>query len=126
MRSDSRVVLAVFAAVAGLSRRAAPQDTTRCSFDTAAHTVLESVTLSLVPELRGRDARAGSEDYLYAAQAIQAYFQRPGQVRLPFWARTVDPAPRSGPSTSLPTRGLVRFRLDSVGRLADQDIAVDY
>jgi len=116
----------VVAAVAGLSRRVHPQDTTSCSFDTAAHTVLRSVTLSLLPERRGRDVPLESDDYLYAAQAIQTYFQRPSQVRLPLWARTVGHTPTPGTLSTLPLRGLVRFRLDRVGRLADQDIVVDY
>ena len=126
MRPVGRVVFAGLALVAGLSRRAPAQDSTPCSFDTAAHTVLQPVTLSMVPELRGRDSAAGRDDYLYAAQAIQTYFQRPEHVRLPFWALTVGRAPRPGPSTTLHARGLIRFRLDAVGHLADQDIAVDY
>jgi len=122
----TRVVLLCGAAMAVLVRGAASQDSTRCSFDTAAHTVMEPVTLSLAAFWRAGQPVAARTDYVFAAQAIQAQFQRPEQVRLPFSARTIGRTPQPGTFSTLPLRGLVRFRLDRLGHLADEDIDVDF
>jgi len=99
------------------------QDSTPCLFDTAAHTVIDSVTVGLVAAWRKGQPTEARDDYLYAAQAIQTFFRRPEQVRFPFWARTV---PGRGPNSYMRSlRGYVRFRLNGLGRLADKDIQVD-
>ena len=126
MNTVTRVALLVGAAIAALFRGAASQDSTSCSFDTAAHTVMEPVTLSLAALWRAGQSVAARNDYVFAAQAIQTQFQRPEQVRLPLSARTIGRTPQPGTFSTLPLRGLVRFRLDRVGHLADKEIQVDF
>jgi TonB-like protein len=98
------------------------QDSTPCLFDTAAHTVIDTATVGLVPAWREGQPIQAREDYLLAAQAIQNFFQHPMQLRLPFWARTVS---RRGQNRVPGLYGFVRFRLDRLGRLPDADIQVD-
>ena len=126
MNTVTRVVLLSGAAIAALFRGAASQDTTRCSFDTAAHIVMEPVTLSLAALWRAGQPVAARDDYVFAAQAIQAEFQRPEQVRLPLSARTVGRTAHRDTVSTVQLRGFVRFRLDRLGHLADEDIQVDF
>jgi len=99
------------------------QDSTPCLFDTAAHTVIDTVTVGLVAAWRKEQPTEARDDYLLAAQTIQDFFQRPALLRLPFWARTVKSRGENPSITGL--YGYVRFRLDQIGRLADTVIDVD-
>ena len=129
--------LIVLAATVLFTGRLAAQDSTACTFDTAAHTFLDSVTIGLAPGRppKDRDHPDVRADYLAAGQAIRTYFHPPAQVRLPLWARTVSRRASHGGSSPEDTthtryvsyglRGHIRFRLDPTGRLADSQIVVD-
>ena len=98
------------------------QDSTACAFDIATHTVRASVTVGFIAPWRKGQRIETRQDYLSAAQAIQSFYERPAQVRLPLWARTVGPYASHSHLSGL--RGQVQFRLDDVGRLADSQIVV--
>ena len=99
------------------------QDSTPCLFDTAAHTIIDTVTVGLLAAVPKGQPVQMRHDYLLAAQTIQNFFQRPAQLRLPFWARTVQVRGQGPSITGL--YGYVQFRLDQLGRLADTEIHVD-
>jgi hypothetical protein len=101
---------------------------TACKFDTIAHQRADSFVLGIAPGWRISTKHTDPPDYLSAAFAIQQYFRSPSQLRLPFWARTVD-SKRSDTTSSefapYGFHGYVRFRLDDTGRLIDDSIEVE-
>jgi TonB family protein len=142
-----RALLVVIAFTSLRARDVIAQTSASCSFDTVAHTVMQSVNLALTSGITA--SRDAQQDYLLAAQAIQSYFQARQQLRLPLWARTVSPdtgvakpiivtvaaaglqdaGPVPPPGEPRPRditlRGYVRFRLTAVGRLVGSNIVVD-
>ena len=107
-----------------LSVAAVAQEPAACSFDTAAHTRLDTLILGLAPV---RDASGDKRaDYLAAAEAIREQFNRPGALRLPFAARVVERKSKEPRSSFAPfgLHGFVRFQLDSMGKLTNDPIVV--
>jgi TonB family protein len=97
-----------------------------CSFDTAAHIRLDTLTLGLAPA-RDNISRELRTDYLRVAEAIREQFHRPTTLRLPFAMRVVGGKPDRGgrtPFAPFGLHGFVRFQLDSTGRLASDAIMV--
>jgi len=121
----SRPVTLALLTTLAIPMTALSQDRAECSFDTAAHIRLDTLILGLAPA--GRDLpREVRADYLNAAEAIREQFDRPAMLRLPLAARVV-PKKKKEPSTSVPQYGLhgiIRFQLDTTGRLASEAIMV--
>ena len=140
---------ALIAAIVITSLRApaaGAQTPASCSFDTAAHTVMQTVNLALSPNVPVGTHSAIRDDYLLAAQALQPYVQVT-QLSLPLWARVVAPDSArpnaiivtasdeyqrdpASPQPKPPPRGFVLsghllFRLNNVGQLADSDVVAD-
>ena len=108
-----------------LSTSAAAQQPRACFFDTLRYTRVETLTLGLAPGWRQDADKPSPPDYLTAAEAIQANYLPPAQVRLPLWARTKLPG--ESDTTEYIGFGLdghLRFRLDSAGHLANDSIEI--
>ena len=94
-----------------------------CSFDTTAHTRLDTLILGLAPE-RENLSREMHADYMTAAEAIRNQFDRPATLRLPFATRVVERNSKEPRSSFAPfgLHGFVRFQLDTNGRLTNDAI----
>lgn len=115
--------VAVFLMV-GMTSASAQRSPTACSFDTTARLRPDTVILGLAAGKRDV-SREVLADYLSAADAIREQFSRPTMLRLPFAARAVTrkQQPRSS-YAPFGLYGLVRFQLDSTGRLTTGAVMV--
>jgi TonB family protein len=101
------------------------QQSAVCSFDTAAHTRTDSITIALAPGWDRRPRRKAPNDFMDAAQMIGGHFRAPAQVRLPLWARTMtssDSMRQASEHIGYGLDGELRFWLDESGRVTYEPI----
>src|SRR5262245_34754988 len=96
-----------------------------CAFDTAAHIRWDSIDIGLAAGWDRTGKKKLPDDYLAAAQVIQAHFHPPEHVRLPLWARITDKSDTLPDESEWIGHGLdteVQFWLSDSGRLATERI----
>jgi TonB family protein len=96
-----------------------------CEFDTAAHIRWDSIDIGLAAGWDRTGKKKLPDDFLAAAQVIQAHFRAPEHVRLPLWARIAERGDTFPDVSEWIGHGLdteVQFWLSDSGRLADERI----
>jgi TonB family protein len=129
MRPLAVMLLVLIAVGSAFPRLGAAQTITpaSCTFDTSAHLGVDSLLISLAPGSRIANKRELWSDYLLAADAIRQHYRTPERVRLPLWARLTGDSMHTGYTADDPGYGFdgeIRFRLDTVGRLANDSVVI--
>jgi Gram-negative bacterial TonB protein C-terminal len=101
---------------------------TACIFDTAAHIRWDSIDIGLAAGWDRTGKKKTPDDFLAAAQVIQAHFRPPAHLRLPLWARVTEKSDTLPDESEWIGHGLdtdVQFWLSDSGRLANERIELD-
>ena len=122
------LAIAAVTAVPALSAQGGAGDSLSCYFDTSGFQHTRTVAIGLAPGWRYSKLRAEKPVpafYQLVEQVIRQYYQPPQTISLPFWARTA----MTRTADSLDTvghglDGMISFRLDETGQLADSLIQV--
>jgi TonB family protein len=118
-------------AISGLlttSARAQAQHRVACEFDTAAHIRWDSIDIGLAAGWDRTGKKKTPDDFLAAAQVIQAHFRPPEHLRLPLWARIAERGDTFPDESEWIGHGLdtyVQFWLSDSGRLANDRIELE-
>lgn len=116
------------------SARAQKPTDSRCAFDTAARTRLQSLTVGLSPAGPNLVPVSGPDEVLWIADAIRAHFEPPAQLSVPVWARISGgigkPLADSDTIVRVRTVGhglddFIVLNLTPAGRLADRKVSVN-
>lgn len=99
-----------------------------CEFDTSAHVRWDSIDIGLAAGWDRTGKKKTPDDFLAAAQVIQAHFRPPEHLRLPLWARVTEKSDTLPDESEWIGHGLdtdVQFWLSDSGRLANERIELD-